>query len=63
MDDLRRRANESHRYQQDYKESQFMLIAARESVAVLQQQLAQPFAAHSKFEVEEVTKSFKGLFC
>ena len=60
MAELRRRANESHRYQQDLKDSQYHLIAARETANLLQRQLSNPSAAMAKFETEELTRTFKG---
>lgn len=61
MAELRRRANESRRYQQELKEAQYHLIAARESVNLLQQQLAAlPAPASAKFEMDEMTRCFKG---
>lgn len=60
MAELRRRANDSHRYQQSLKDSQFHLIAARETANMLQQQLMNPTSGVAKFEHEELTRSFKG---
>ena len=60
MVELRRRANDSHRYQQNLKDSQFHLIAARETANMLQQQLMNPTSGVAKFELEELTRSFKG---
>lgn len=62
MGELRKRAGESHRYQQDLKESQYHLIAARETANLLQQQLINSTAAAAKFEMEELTRTFKGIF-
>ena len=62
MNELRRRANDSHRHQQNLKDSQFHLIAARETANMLQQQLMNPSSAVAKFELEELTRSFKGKF-
>jgi tuberous sclerosis protein 1 len=61
MKDLRRQANESRRYQQDLKDSQYHLIAARETANFLQQQLMHPSGAILKYEMEEMTRSYKGL--
>jgi tuberous sclerosis protein 1 len=61
MKDLRRQANESRRYQQDLKDSQYHLIAARETANFLQQQLMHPTGAILKYEMEEMTRSYKGL--
>lgn len=61
MAELRERAGESHRYQQDLKDSQYHLIAARETANLLQGQLAaNPTPATTKFEMEELTRTFKG---
>lgn len=60
MKDLRRQANESRRYQQDLKDSQYHLIAARETANLLQQQLMNPSGAVLKYEMEEMTRAYKG---
>ena len=61
MAELRRRANESRRYQQELKEAQYNLIAAREAVSLLQQQVASlPTPASAKFEIDEMTRCFRG---
>ena len=60
MNELRRQANESRRYQQDLKDSQYHLIAARETANLLQQQLMNPAGSVLKFEMEEMTRSYKG---
>ena len=60
MAELKRRANDSRRYQQELKDAQYHLIAAKETANALQQQLMQPSGAQSKFEVEELTRAFKG---
>ncbi|XP_046636498.1 hamartin-like isoform X1 [Daphnia pulicaria] len=59
MKDLRRQANESRRYQQDLKDSQYHLIAARETANLLQQQLMNPSGAVLKYEMEEMTRAYK----
>ena len=59
MAELRRSAAESRRYQQDLKDSQYHLIAARETANLLQQQLLHPSSAGSKFEMEEMTRTYK----
>ena len=61
MAELRRRSNDSRRYQQELKESQYQLIAAREAAGVLQHQLLHPAGSHNKHELEELTRSFKGF--
>lgn len=61
LNDLRRLANESRRFQQDLKDSQYHLIAARETAILLQQQLMNPAGAVLKFEMEETTRAYKGL--
>lgn len=61
MNELRRQANESRRFQQDLKDSQYHLIAARETANLLQQQLMNPSGAFLKYEMEEMTRSYKGL--
>lgn len=60
MNDLRRQANESRRFQQDLKDSQYHLIAARETANLLQQQLLNPVGPVLKFELEEMTRAYKG---
>lgn len=60
MAEMRKRASESHRYQQDLKISQYHLIAARETANILQQQMSNPVSATAKFEIEELTRTFKG---
>lgn len=60
MADLRRRANESRRYQQELKDSQYHLIAARETANLLQHQLSNPSSSTFKFEMEEMTRAYKG---
>ncbi|KAK4025492.1 hypothetical protein OUZ56_014557 [Daphnia magna] len=59
MNDLRRQANESRRFQQDLKDSQYHLIAARETANLLQQQLMNPSGALLKYEMEEMTRAYK----
>ncbi|XP_057367678.1 hamartin-like isoform X1 [Daphnia carinata] len=59
MNDLRRQANESRRFQQDLKDSQYHLIAARETANLLQQQLMNPSGAVLKYEMEEMTRAYK----
>ena len=61
MAELRKRANESRRYQQELKDSQYHLIAARETANLLQQQLMNPSSAAFKFEMDEMTRTYKGL--
>lgn len=60
MGELRRRAHESRRYQQQLKEAQHQLIAAREAAHLLQHRLTQPPTVQSKFEIDQLTKAFKG---
>lgn len=61
MAELRRRANDSRRYQQELKEAQYNLIAARETANLLQQQVASlPSPAGAKFEIEEFTRCYRG---
>jgi len=59
MAELRKRANESRRYQQELKDSQYHLIAARETANLLQQQLMNPSSAAFKFEMDEMTRTYK----
>lgn len=61
MNDLRRQANESRRFQHDLKDSQYHLIAARETANLLQQQLMNPIGPVLKFELEETTRAYKGF--
>ena len=60
MNELRRQANESRRFQQDLKDSQYHLIAARETANLLQQQLMNPSGSVLKYEMEEMTRAYKG---
>lgn len=61
MAELRRRAAESRRYQQELKEAQHGLIAAREVASLLRQQIgALPSPASAKFEADELARSYKG---
>lgn len=62
MNELRRLATESRRFQQDLKDSQYHLIAARETANLLQQQLMNPTGPVLKFEMEETTRAYKGIF-
>ena len=59
MAELRKAAAESRRYQQELKDSQYHLIAARETANLLQQQLLNPSSTAGKFEIDEMTRTYK----